>query len=99
MTEYIWVVGPSAIGKQTFIRKVMEDEGPLRRELGLSMESGSVVARGSAPFPPGLSARNSYEFMYEVGPAPLCSHGHPVPCNRRTKFFGKRIPQQNCRSH
>jgi len=46
MTDFIWIVGPSAIGKQTFITKVMGDAGCLRRELGLSTEAASVVARG-----------------------------------------------------
>ena len=45
MTEFIWVVGPSAIGKVTFIERVMEDQGPLRHNLGLPLGENEVVAR------------------------------------------------------
>lgn len=47
--EFIWVIGLSAVGKRTFITKVVE--GPeytrLAGNLGLSTEPGAVIARGS----------------------------------------------------
>ena len=45
MTEYIWLVGPSAIGKQTLISKAMDAGGPLRHDLDLPADPGTVVAR------------------------------------------------------
>ena len=47
--EFVWVVGLSAVGKQTFVRRVLSgpDAVGLRRDLGLSLVDGAVIARGS----------------------------------------------------